>query len=156
MHDAAVVQRLYSDVDLWLRARNPHLHNSVQAFGIALPPLKRLDFVLSLLARQVADPGINDRRSDAPSHMSGITEDCAGVAYVNLDIPDIDLNEVAYYEKEGRARILVTDRNTVDTTGSTYVRVSATLGPWESFEMRTVQSPQKPQTGFNSHGIEAQ
>lgn len=169
--DLQVSNRMFQDVDAWLRMKaetasssnsalttmpNGYNHNFFNlATSSLIDPklslqadwLQQLDVTLALLARQLADPGICDRYSDGVRPISGAlhqthknpSPECGPVTYVNLDIPDIDLNEEAYIAKEQWARKV---RNgTVDTTGSTYVRISTILGPLESLAQRTVQPP---------------
>lgn len=168
--DVQVSNRMFQDVDAWLRMKvntspststlstvpNAYNHNFFNpAISSLVDPnrslqagwLQQLDTTLALLARQLADPGICDRYSDGVRPTSGAlhptyknpSPQCGPVAYVNLDLPDIDLNEEAYIAKEQWARKV---RNgAIDTTGSTYVRISTILGPLESLAQRTVQPP---------------
>ncbi|KAI0566769.1 hypothetical protein FGB62_6g144 [Gracilaria domingensis] len=140
-NDAAVVKTLYSDIDAWLRVRS---HNTPPW---SLRPFQRLDMALAMLARQLAEPGINDRFSDSPETMMGEKVECRAVNYFNLDEEDCDLDEQAYQEKDDRYRFLnlSSHRKNVDTLGHTYLRISPFEGPFESLEMRTVGS--KKQTG---------
>lgn len=169
--DVQVSNRMFQDVDAWLRMKveisssssststlstvsngynnffNPAASSSFDPnLSLQADWLQQLDTTLALLARQLADPGICDRYSDGVRPTSGAlhpnrnpSPHCGPVTYVNLDLPDIDLNEEAYIAKEQWARKV---RNgTIDTTGSTYVRISTILGPLESLAQRTVQPP---------------
>lgn len=143
--DVRITQRLYADVCAWMDQRkiSPFIPKMLMPSSYApAPPLKsfqdgRLDYVLALLARQLAYPGINDRSSDVrpAGTVEGYTN-CGPVAYVNLDMNEVDLDEEAYRYKSTWSRHVV--GGSVDTMGSTYVRISATEAPFESLEMRTV------------------
>lgn len=130
--DAAVVNALYADVDGWARSRR------LASFGISCE--LKLDFALALLARQLAEPGLVDRTSDAPKLMQGERVECRTVTYLNLDLDNCDLDELSYREKDGRYRYLMpTGRQSeVDTLGHVYLRISSYKGSFESLEMRTV------------------
>lgn len=104
----------------------------------------KVDVVLALLARQLADPGVNDRGSDVECPVTGEKNACGPLAYVNLDLPNVDLDDRAYAGKEGYARIVKHNGGrVVDTVDTSYVRVCARLGPVETLEMRTVQDVKK-------------
>ena len=107
--------------------------------------LQKVSYVLSLLARQLADPGINDRVCDVASPVHGQCNHCGPVSYHNLDLYDIDLDQEAYVAKESWARYIEANasRRRIDTTGSMYVRISAIPGPVESASMRTVCDSEK-------------
>lgn len=145
--DVDVVDRVYADLGAWLHHREA-IGNGERSdlFGTSVDGAKseartaKVDIVLGLLARQLADPGVNDRGSDVECPVTGQKNVCGPLAYVNLDLANVDLDEKAYAGKEGYARIVKDDRGRmVDTVGTSYVRVSARLGPVETLEMRTVQ-----------------
>lgn len=97
-------------------------------------PNNKLDLALAFLVRQLADPGIYDRASDVPCPYTGVKKNCGPVAFMNLDLIDIDLDEASYKLKRSHARHI----GGVDTKGTTFLRISASLGEWESIEQRTV------------------
>lgn len=152
--DVDVTHRLYDDVDTWMRSRmlkNPRLGTPSEslfgAFGPSSPGnaptlspngelVSRLDYALALLARQLASPGINDRVSDAIRPGDSERSQCGPVAFVNLDINDVDLDEEGYQNKDNWARWVRS--GTLDSSATTYVRISAQRSSHETMEMRTV------------------
>lgn len=143
--DVHVVDRLFFDIDPWLRDRRP-VADVFNLDGKRMQRCARVDFLLALLARQLADPGLNDRGSDAAPE--GVEpRSCGPVAYVNLDLHDVDLDEEAYAHKDRWARWVKNGK--LDSVNTTYVRISARLAPYETLEMRTVRQL-KPAAGLAS------
>lgn len=145
-NDVATTSRLLSDLNVWVERSLTSAGNGQTAAskwqnhqcprnGHAMGA--KVDLALALLARQLAQPGTPDRVSDGPSGAH-----CTGVAYLNLDLTNCDLNEADYAKKDTTARLLTNPNGgNIDTTGSSYVRLSATLGPWKSLDSRTVGAP---------------
>jgi hypothetical protein len=167
--DAAVVNRCLHDVDSWLVHRSqvpcvvvqksvfgspfrtslyfcsPIVHRTLQSMHGALAEaaarMGKVDLALAFLARQLADPGIDDRVSDVACPRSKTKRRCGHVAYMNLDLANADLDEACYQGKDTFGRFLSTLQplTDVDTLGMTYLRISATLGKFENLGERTVQ-----------------
>lgn len=150
--DVAVAQRTLLDVDSWIRDKVEQLpakslppqsfYQNKRTFSDFSSPvlekeLEKLDFVLALVARQLAAPGIVDRFSDAVAHKEETQRPCGPVTYFNLDLNDVDIDEDAYAAKEAWARSV--KPIAINTTGTTYVRISAMPAPFESLSQRTVQ-----------------
>lgn len=139
--DEEAVDKLYADLNAWLEYANAVGVGNKPFTAPPRPRSSKINMALELLARQLSDPGLHDRISDVINPRTGEKSACGPVAYMNLDVESIDLDEESYANKEDWARFIQPSMNMpkMDTKGTTYVRISAKAGPVESLDMRRVK-----------------
>ena len=173
--DDAAVARLLADFDAWheMRGGTVNLYRST----LEPDPGSKLDLALALLAQELActPAGASaERETEVPAfHLNldlvGVTLDDA--AYASKDGPGTpsawlptplssdgghghDCAEDADIaaRRTRRTRQLLDHKFEQDTKGTTYLRISARAGPWQSLECRTVggELPQAVVSGGGS------